>query len=433
MMEPRNPETERPSTDDTEVRDAARGRSGIRLGRVFGLEISLDVSLIVIFSLVVLSLGSGTLRVWHPDWPQALRWSVALGAAVLFFASVLAHELAHAAVARAQGIRVRGITLFMFGGLAQIESEPTSPGREFVMAIVGPLTSIGIGIAALVAGRFIADGATFGADPMRAARELGPVPTLLLWLGPVNLLLGVFNLIPGFPMDGGRVLRAFLWSITGSLTRATRYAAMVGEAFAWLFIGAGLLMAFGWVLPVVGGGLFQGLWFVLIGWFLASSARTGLARLLARRALAGVPVKQLMLRRFESVDPHLKVDRFVREYVLTTDQRCFPVVSGSRFLGLVCWGDVRATDQAAWENLELSQIMTPAARIGTVRPDDDSARALDELAQRDVDQIAVVDGEGHLAGLLRRRDLVKWMSLLGAERAESDVSSSMRPGARRHA
>ncbi|HEX3597393.1 MAG TPA: site-2 protease family protein, partial [Polyangiaceae bacterium] len=248
--------------------------AGLRLGRVFGVEIRLDFTLIIVFFLVATNFGEGTLPRWHPDWSPGLVWAVALGAAVLFFTSVLLHELSHALVAKSQGIPVRGITLFMLGGVAQIERDPSTPGREFAMAVVGPLMSLLIGVlCTAIGGASLSMGAaSFAEHPTEALQQVGPLGTLLIWLGPLNLVLGVFNLIPGFPLDGGRVLRSILWAITGDKLRATTWAALVGRAFGWVLVATGVLMAFGTVLPVVGGGFVQGVWFVLLGWYLGSAA-----------------------------------------------------------------------------------------------------------------------------------------------------------------
>src|SRR5690606_13431688 len=209
------------------------------------------------------NLGVGLIPAWHPDWGAGLVWSVAVLAAVLFFASIALHELAHALVARRYGIPVRRITLFVFGGMAHMESEPPSPKSELLMAAVGPLVSLLVGVVATALGSVLASDAVSrdGDDPVALARAIGPAATLLLWLGPINVLLGLFNLVPGFPLDGGRVLRAILWWGTGDLVKATRWASGAGRVVAWTLMGFGVLQLFSglWV---------QGLWLLLIGWFL---------------------------------------------------------------------------------------------------------------------------------------------------------------------
>src|SRR5687767_9598581 len=239
-------------------------RAGVRLGTVSGIAVRVDASVALVFALIVAHLGAGFLPGQHPEWTLALTWCVALAAAVLFFASVLAHELAHAFVGRAQGIPVRGVTLFVFGGVAHLEEEPRDATGELLMAAVGPLTSLAIGVAATAAG--IAWGGARGAlgsDGMLA--QLGPGGTLLLWLGPVNVALALFNMLPGFPLDGGRVLRAIVWGATKDFVKATRWASWAGQGFAMLLIGLGIA-------NLITGAPGQGLWLILIGWFLNSAA-----------------------------------------------------------------------------------------------------------------------------------------------------------------
>lgn len=385
--------------------------TGVSLGRLFGVEIHLDVTLVVVFVLVAMSLGTGTLPAWHPGWAASLRWSVALAAAVLFFVSVLLHEIAHAVVAQAQGLRVRGITLFMLGGVARIDEEPKTPGREFLMAIAGPLMSLAIGITALLVGRtYLLAYPDPLAEPALALREVGPLGTLLLWLGPVNLVLGLFNLVPGFPLDGGRVLRSMLWAFSGDVVLATRWAAGAGEAFGWVLIGGGVLMMFGWSMPVLGGGLVQGIWLALLGWYLTAAARASLLSLTTKAVLSGVPVREVMLTDFSFVDPDLSVDTFVETRVFGSRQRCFPVASGQRFLGLVSLHDVRALHEQRG-GLAVKDIMTPAANVVAIGPDEPADAALDTLTRFGVNQLAVVDASGALVGLVRRRDLLDWLAL----------------------
>jgi len=386
---------------------------GLRLGRLLGIEVRADFGLLLVFALVAFNLAVVQLPRWHPDWAPALTWAISLGAAVLFFASILVHELSHAAVARAHGIPVRGITLFMFGGIAHIEGEPPDPRSELLMAIVGPVTSITIGIVATVLGVWVAGGAleTFDRDPAGAMALLGPLPTLLLWLGPVNVMLGVFNLVPGFPLDGGRVLRAILWWITGNLRRATRWASTAGRWFAWALILVGFLVVFGFSFPVLGAsGAFQGIWLILIGWFLHNAARMGYEQLLVRQALEHVPVERVMFSHVETITPDVPVGDLVREHILHGDQRCYPVIDKDRFVGLVCLEDVRKVREPDWDSVTVGEIMTRANDLATVSPDDEAIEAVQELARRDVDQIPVVVS-GRLLGLFRRQDIVKWLGL----------------------
>jgi Zn-dependent protease len=338
-------------------RRGARPQGGFALGRIMGVEIVADWSLLIIFALIAINLGGGLIPAWHPDWPAALVWTVALLAAVLFFVSIA-------------GIPVRRITLFVFGGMAHMEREPPSPRAELMMAAVGPVVSLLIGLAAMMLGSALSSEAMsrHAGDPVALARSLGPVSTLLLWLGPINMLIGVFNLIPGFPLDGGRVLRAILWWSTGDLERATRWASGVGRAVAWALMAAGVSMLFGVRLPFLGGGPIQGLWFLLIGWFLNNAARASYQQLLVRSAFEDVTVADVMRRQAQVVPPDLGLDQLVRDYFMQSDQQAFPVVDGDgRLLGLVELDHVRAVPPAQWSQVTVREIVTPAEQVDAVR------------------------------------------------------------------
>ena len=236
----------------------------------------------------------------------------ALVAALLFFGSVLAHELAHSLVARARGIPVRGITLFLFGGVSNIQREPPSAGAEFIMAIVGPLTSVVLGAILLVIG--VASAGPLpnaAADPNQFLASLGPLTTLLLWLGTVNIVVGIFNMIPAFPLDGGRVLRSIFWAISNNLRKATRWASWIGQGIAWLMIVAGIAMVFGVQLPVLGTGPISGLWLAFIGWFLNSSASRSYQQVVVQDMLEDVPVRRLMRTNPPTVPPDITIDSLV--------------------------------------------------------------------------------------------------------------------------
>lgn len=396
-------------------RESARASGGgFRLGRVAGVELYVDWSLAVIFALVAISLGLGMLPQWHPQWSPALIWTISIIAAVLFFLSIFLHELSHALVARARGIPVNRITLFIFGGLAHMEQEPSSPRDEFLMAIAGPAMSLAIGVGATFAGVLIANRAIGEAtDPLAAVRAIGPVATVLLWLGPINILLGLFNMVPGFPLDGGRVLRSLIWWATGNLRKATRWAAGMGQAVAWTLMAAGVAMAFGVRLPVLGSGLLPGLWLVLIGWFLNNAARMSYQQLLTRQALEDVQVSEVMRARVDTVPLELSIEELVHERIMQSDQRAFPVVDAGQLAGLVTLEDVRKTPRSEWPTTTVRQVMTPAERLATIAPEQQASDALSQLAQRDIDQLPVVD-HGRIMGVVRRQDIMKWIALRSA-------------------
>lgn len=385
-----------------------------QLGRVFDIRIALDWSVAIIFLLVLFQLGAVLFPYWHPDWHPILTWSIALSAALVFFASILVHELAHALAGKAYGMSVRSITLFIFGGIANIEREPPSAKAEVMMAIVGPIASFALGMVFILLAAWFTPGPGIGAgDPMEAIANLGPASTLLAWVGPINILLAIFNMIPGFPLDGGRVLRGLLWWKLGNLIQATRIAATIGQLLAWLLILTGITMAFGIAVPFFGRGLLGGLWLVLIGWFLSTAARASYQQVLIERLLDDVRVRDLMLSHPQTVSPAMTVQNLVDRYMMRSDQRAFPVIDDERFIGLVCFEDVRKLSRGMWGEKQITEIMTPAKALETVAPDDDAAEAVRRLSRHDVAQIPVLE-RGRFVGLFRRQDFMRWIELNNA-------------------
>jgi len=383
---------------------------GFRIGRIFGINIRIDWSWVFIFLLVTWNLSSA-LGQFHSDWGPTMRWGLSIVAAVLFFTSVVAHELAHSLMAKARGVPVRSITLHLFGGVSNIQREPESPQGEFLMAILGPITSLVIGgvltgIALLAgAGRLSAV-----SDPSKLLGQMSPLLTLLLWLGSINVTLGLFNLIPGFPLDGGRVLRSILWAATDDLRRATRWASWVGQAIAWLMIFAGIAMTFGVQIPFFGTGLGSGLWLAFIGWFLNSASTQSYQKVVVQDILEDVPVARMMRSNPPTVQSGISVSSLVHDHVMGTDDQCFPVLDDGRLVGMVALEDVRGVSRDVWDTTAVSEIMTPADQLVTVSPDEGAADALNKLTGRDVRQLPVIR-DGELGGLLRRRDIIKWLQL----------------------
>ncbi len=384
--------------------------SGFRLGRLYGITIRIDWSWLLIMLLITWNLAFGFGQI-HPTWTTATRWGIALLAAVLFFASVLAHEMAHSLVARSQGLPVRNITLFLFGGVSNIQREPSSAKNEFIMAIAGPLTSLVIGMVLLAITAGSALGALRTGGLSFAAANMSPITTILLWLGSINIILGIFNLIPGFPLDGGRVLRSILWGITHNLRQATRWAAFIGQAIAWIMIVGGIAMAFGLRLPFFGTGLINGLWLAFIGWFLNSASQQSYQQVAIQDMLEGVPVARLMRRDPPTVNPGCSVADLVHTHLMGSDDLAFPVLDQDHLVGIVSLEDIRRVPRDAWDTTHVSDIMTPAARLVTARPEEDSAQAMEKIMERDVRQLPVVDNNSTLLGLLRRRDIMRWMQL----------------------
>lgn len=384
---------------------------GFRIGRIFGISIYVDWSLLFIFALLLWNLTAlfGQL---HPGWSLTLCIFLALVTAVLFFVSILAHELAHSLTARSQNIPVSSITLFLFGGVSNIQRHPSSPKAEFLITIVGPLTSIALGLLfILVAGSGLSTIGQRLVNPLTGMANLNPVSTVLLWLGPINLFLGIFNLIPGFPLDGGRVLRSIFWAITNNLSLATRWASWIGQGIAWMMILTGLSMIFGIQIPLLGTGLINGLWLVFIGWFLNSASVQSYQQVMAQDILDGVKVSRIMRVDPPSVDPDTSVNTLVHDLVMGTDDQAFPVLGlQGELLGLVTLDDIRKTSREQWDVITVRQIMTPADRLTTTIPQEDAAEALLKLKLHDVRQLPVLSNN-RLVGLLRRQDIIRWLQI----------------------
>ena len=385
-------------------------KTGVRIGRLFGIDIRVDWSWLFIFALIAWNLSAVFGQV-HPQWSLALTWGVAIGAALLFFASVLAHELAHSLVARTQGVPVRDITLFLFGGVSNIQREPPSPLAEFLITIVGPITSVVLGFVFLwLSGVSIGPMQSIVTDPSQLIGRLSPLTTLLLWLGPINILVGIFNLIPGFPLDGGRVLRSILWALTNNLRRATHWASLVGQGIAWLMIVIGISMAFGAEVPFFGSGLINGLWLAFIGWFLNNASVQSYQQVVVQDILEGVPVARMMRANPPTVLPTSSISTLVHNHIMGTDDHAFPVVEDGHLDGMVTLEDVRKVPRERWDTTIVRQIMTPVDQVVVASPQEDAATAMTRLMQRDVNQLPVIEG-GQLLGLLRRRDIMRWLQL----------------------
>ena len=377
----------------------------LRLCSLFGIEIHLDSSLLIIFLLIVFILGSSVFPGWHAEWPLFTTWTTAVAAGVLFFASVLAHELAHSLVSRRFGIEVHRITLFLFGGMAEIHREPDQPRAELLIAIAGPITSVVIGLLSTMTGIQLAGEAFAGQlseNGEAALAALSPAATLLLWLGPVNIFLGVFNMMPAFPMDGGRVMRALIWWLTGDLRRATRIASETGRVFGWFLMMMGVLQVFS-------GVTVQGLWLVLIGWFLSNAASTSYRQLVIKDALKGVTAKAMMRSHFEAVPPGMRLSEFIDEHLLQSAQQLWPVVDEGDLVGLLTLQQVRPVNREDRPVTTVGQVMDTRLGAATIDAGTDATTAIAALDRRQA-PLAVVE-HGRVIGLLSQMDATKWLLL----------------------
>ncbi len=362
-------------------------RSQINLGRVFGIRIGLHYSWFIIAFLIVFSL-SAQFHTSNPEWGDSVILALAGATATLFFVSLLLHELAHSVVAKSRGLPVREITLFALGGVSQIEKEPTSAKMEFWMAFVGPLTSACIGLFCLALSRLL-------------GTPSSPIKALVSWLGYINLALAGFNMIPGYPLDGGRILRALIWWKTGDVERSTRMASRVGQAVGLIFIGIGILQFFG------GAGI-GGLWIAFIGWFLLQAAGESYLQTGLKRAIEGVKVGDVMTSDCPTVNGNLNLQHFVEEQLLPTGRRCFVVLENGVIAGLVTPHEVKQVDRTRWPFTTLHDIMRPLEQMRTVTPDTPMISALEMMSSHDLNQLPVVSG-GRLVGVLSRAQLLSFL------------------------
>ena len=381
---------------------------GFRIGKIFGIEIHIDWSWLLIFGLVSWSLASSFGQM-HTEWTIQTQWGIALLAAILFFISVLAHELAHSLVAKARGVSVRNITLFMFGGVSNIQREPSSPLSELLVTIVGPLTSFFLGFVFLVLGT--GSIALNNINIMNTAAmlsELGPVNTILLWLGSVNILVGLFNLIPGFPLDGGRIVRSILWGITDNLQKATRWASWLGQAVAWTLILVGMSLLFGIRIPILGTGFINGIWLIFIGWFLRSAAAQSYRKVVIQDILEDIPVKRMMYSEVPVVPANISVDALIDNYLMKSNNRAFVVFDDGKMVGLVTMDDIRKVSPQTRKLKFVRDVMTPSQKMIVIAPEEEAAEAFQRLQSEDIRQLPVVQ-ENKIVGLLRRKDIIRWL------------------------
>jgi Zn-dependent protease len=368
-------------------------RGGIPIGKAFGISLRLHYSWFFIFALVTWSLAAVYFPATHPEWSLALKIGAGLLASVLFFGSVLFHELMHSVVSIHQGTQIQAITLFFLGGVSEMTGEPKTAGDEFRMAAAGPFSSLLLG--GLFLGIYFAlRSATSEAAQFGAA--------ISYYLGLINILLGVFNLIPGFPLDGGRVLRSLIWWRTRNMQRATKIASNIGRAIGFLFILGGIGLAFT-------GNFFNGIWLALIGWFLETAASGSYRQLMLQDMLKGHTASEVMSRDCTVVPPDITVERLVNEHILSSGRRCFPVVSGGHTEGLVTLGNVRSIPRDARKTTLVREAMTPLSQVKSVSPNEGLGNILQILSENDINQVPVV-WENKVVGIVARDNLINFIN-----------------------
>ena len=378
--------------------------TGYRVARVRGVGVRIDPSWIVGVALITWGIGN-LLLVLHPTWSRLLALLVGASAALSLFASVLAHQAAEATMARAWGGSVRDVTLFVFGGLSRASREPPTPRAELWTAAVGPLVNVTLALVALGAGALIVAVSVPAGLPLpELLAQIGAVPTALFALAAASLLVGLFNLLPGLPLDGGRVVRALVWASSGDFPRGTRVAAQAGRGLGWLLTAAGLLVA-------LAGGLLPGLALALIGWVLRSAAERTLRGAVLDDLLEGIRVADIMRVDAPRMSAQAPVQDLV-ERVLTRDaDRSFAVFDGRRFAGLVTLADIRRVDEDERDSTLIREIMTSSDRLLAAHEDEPLRDALFKLRRADVSQLPVLGSDGDLLGLLYERDVARWIEL----------------------
>lgn len=364
---------------------AARPK-GFPIARIFGIQISADWSWLVIWVIVVFSLFGSFARSYANASPS-LVWAAAFLTAALFFSSIILHELSHSLVARARGLEVHGITLFVFGGVSELRTEPKKASDELLMATVGPVTS------ALLALLFWGLRAAFPSESVGRG--------VLGWLGSINLALAVFNLLPGFPLDGGRILRAIVWKVTGSFKKASQVATGMGRVLAYGLIVLGVVLMFG------RGDWTGGVWIAFIGWFLLSAAQSSMAQVRVRESLGKRIVSQLMRSECTKVPSSETVRSFVEDRLLKTGERCFAVSQGERMVGLVTLQDVKRIPREEWGFTPVQSIMVPIDKVHGCSPADSLADVMEKMNSTGVNQLPVLGEDGALLGILTREDLLR--------------------------
>jgi Zn-dependent protease/predicted transcriptional regulator len=373
---------------------------GFRIGRILGIPIYVHASWFIIFVLITSMLGMQFTQE-HPQWSPAQHWTVGVITSLLFFASVVFHELSHSIIARIYKIRVISITLFVFGGVARLGREPNKPIQEFNIAIAGPIAS------------FVLAGGFYGMTLFFPYTEM--VGALATWLWQTNAWLAMFNLLPGFPLDGGRVFRAIVWGVTKDFARATKAAALSGKivAYGMIILGAGLAM-------VNKAGWMSGLWLAFIGWFLLNAAQESAAQVAIRETLSGLHAADVMSHEVPTVPRDISLEEYGKE-VARTGRRCHLVTTDDRLVGMMNVNTLNAVPRNEWGNMSVQGAMIPREKILWARPDEPLLGLLERLLSADVNQMPVVsdtDNDGaHIIGMITRDSILRVMQ------ARSEVGS----------
>jgi Zn-dependent protease/CBS domain-containing protein len=363
----------------------------IKLFKLFGFQVGIDWSWLIIAVLIAWSLSTGYFPYLYKDLPTSTYWKMGILGAVGLFLSIIFHEMCHSLVARKYGLPMKGITLFIFGGVAQMDREPPSPKAEFMMALAGPLSSF---LIALFFYGFYIMGKGSGWSP--------PVYGVVGYLAMINGLLGAFNLLPAFPLDGGRVLRSILWKVKKNLRWATRISSYVGSAFGILFIVLG-------VISFLRGSVIGGVWWFLIGLFLRNAASVSYQQILIRRALEGEKVQQFMTSQPVTVGPSTSISELVDNYVYKYHFKFFPVVDSNRLVGCVSTRQIKDIPKEEWKGRKVGEMAQTCSKGNTIGPGADAMEALSTMSRNKISRLMVVEGS-RLLGVISLKDMLSFIS-----------------------
>jgi Zn-dependent protease len=365
------------------------------LGRIFGIVVDLDYSWFLVFGLLTWVLAASYYPAEFKNWSPGEYWLMGALTAIMLFVSVLLHELGHSVVAVRFGIPVPRITLFIFGGVSQIAAEPTSAAMEFWIAIAGPAVSFALAAISL--------------ELRPAFASVPPLLALAKYMALMNLGLGAFNLIPGFPLDGGRICRAIVWTLSGNFQRATSIAALTGRFFGFLLISLGVWQA-------LSGNFFNGLWTAFIGWYLESAAASQVQEQRVKNLLVGHKVSEMMSRDCRRIPDDLTLQELVENHILTGGHRCFVVSHGDKTIGLLTLSEIKTVPRSSWPTTNVTQVMIPADKLISTPANAEAWTTIEKMERNGINQLPVVE-RGRLIGVFSRADLIHYLGILQSLRA----------------
>jgi Zn-dependent protease/predicted transcriptional regulator len=364
----------------------------IPLFSLFGFKVGIDITWFILAVLITWSLAEGAFPHFFPGMSRGTYWWMGAAGALGLFVSIVFHEFCHSIVAKRFGLPMKGITLFIFGGVAEMSDEPQNPKTEFFMAVVGPISSV-----------FLAGAFFLGQSAGKAINWPGPVNAVLVYLAWLNIILAGFNMVPAFPLDGGRILRSILWAVKKNLRWATRIASGFGSAFGIFLVVLG-------VMSFIGGNFIGGLWYFLIGMFIRGASQMSYQQVLIRRALSGEQVKRFMKSEPVSVPPSISIAELVDDYFYKYHYKMFPISENGKLEGCVSIKEVKQMPKNQWGQHKVNEIVTPCSERNTISPNADAIKALSVMKNSDNSRLMVVDGD-KLAGIITLKDMLKFLAL----------------------